>query len=74
VKVLSWNIRHGFVEVEVEGWATIGAVYGPLQRVTLRAFWHHMVRHASRRADGRYLLIGDFNAGSRSSTRRRTSS
>lgn len=32
--------RHGLLEVEVDGWATVGAVYGPLQRATLRAFWH----------------------------------
>jgi exodeoxyribonuclease III len=55
--------RHGLLEVNVEGWATIGAVYGPLHRATLRAFWDRMVRHANRRASGPYLLIGDFNAG-----------
>ena len=54
---------HGLIEVEVEGWATVGAVYGPLQRTTLRDFWDRMVRHAARRAKDRYLLIGDFNAG-----------
>jgi exonuclease III len=47
----------------VDGWATVGAVYGPLERATLRAFWDRMVGHATRRADNRYLLIGDFNAG-----------
>jgi exodeoxyribonuclease-3 len=55
--------RHGLLEVDVEGWATVGAVYGPLQRLTLRAFWDRMVGHASRRANARYLLVGDFNAG-----------
>jgi exodeoxyribonuclease III len=55
--------RHGLLEVEVGGWATVGAVYGPLRRATLRAFWDRMVGHASRRARRRYLLIGDFNAG-----------
>lgn len=55
--------RHGLIEVEVQGWATVGAVYGPLHRATLHAFWNRMVRHASRRAAGSYLLIGDFNAG-----------
>ena len=55
--------RHGLIEVEVDGWATVGAVYGPLQRATLRAFWDRMVHHASRHAKSRYLLIGDFNAG-----------
>lgn len=55
--------RHGLLEVEVDGWATIGAVYGPLQRVTLHTFWNRMVGHATRRAGARYLLIGDFNAG-----------
>jgi exonuclease III len=55
--------RHGLLEVEVQGWATVGAVYGPLHRATLRAFWDRMVHHATRRAGGRYLLIGDFNAG-----------
>src|SRR5262249_55250675 len=42
--------RHGLLEVDVEGWATVGAVYGPLKRATLRAFWDRMVGHASRRA------------------------
>ena len=55
--------RHGLLEIEVDGWATIGAVYGPLQRLTLRRFWDQMVGHATRRAAARYLLIGDFNAG-----------
>ena len=55
--------RHGLLEVEVQGWATVGAVYGPLHRATVRAFWYRMVRHAARRANGPYLLIGDFNAG-----------
>ena len=55
--------RHGLLEVDVDGWATIGAVYGPLQRATLRTFWDSMVGHATRRANRRYLLIGDFNAG-----------
>ncbi len=47
----------------MDGWATIGAVYGPLQRATLRAFWdsNGRARHAARQR--RYLLIGDFNAG-----------
>jgi len=55
--------RHGLLEVDVDGWATVGAVYGPLQPSTLRAFWDRMVGHATRRADSRYLLICDFNAG-----------
>jgi exodeoxyribonuclease-3 len=55
--------RHGLLEVDVDGWATVGAVYGPLERATLRAFWDRMVGYATRRADNRYLLIGDFNAG-----------
>ena len=47
----------------MDGWATVGAVYGRLLRATLRAFWDRMVGNATRRADDRYLLIGDFNAG-----------
>src|SRR5215467_12336730 len=54
---------HGLLEVDVGDWATVGAVYGPLSRATLRTFWDRMVGHASRRARRRYLLIGDFNAG-----------
>jgi exonuclease III len=54
---------HGLLEVDVGGWATVGAVYGPLRRATLRTFWDRMVGHASRRSAHRYLLIGDFNAG-----------
>jgi len=55
--------RHGLLEVEMDGWATVGAVYGPLRRPALRAFWGRLVGHATRRVKERYLLIGDFNAG-----------
>jgi exodeoxyribonuclease-3 len=57
------RLRRGFLEVDVAGWAVVGAVYGPLGRKPTRAFWNRLVRHATTRAGEPYLLIGDFNTG-----------
>lgn len=54
-------LPQGFFEVELEGWCTIGGVYGPMVTPQHRPFWKRVVRHAVANAGQPYLFIGDFN-------------
>ena len=54
-------LPHGLFEVELEGWCTIGGVYGPMVTPKHKPFWNRVVRHAIANVHRPYLFIGDFN-------------
>ena len=54
-------LPHGLFEVELDGWCTIGGVYGPMVTPKHKPFWNRIVRHAVANVDRPYLFIGDFN-------------